>query len=193
MTGYYSHYRHKHRAYGPRMPGGRCLAIWHCQSPDLGVTLQSWTFTLRSGATSTVIKKGRTAVDFGASGAALIHLSVLDAAGTAYIKSQVGMVRKCVHPANFTTYVQIGELASVSNASLPAPSGYGLYVRSGANAARGLVMTTARLLIQGADIKLYNGSTQTVNIVHWRKDFWLGLSPSDKRFVWDESALSVIG
>lgn len=47
---------------------------------------QTWVFTLRSGPTSATVKAGRTAVDFGASGAALIHLSVLDSAGAPYIK-----------------------------------------------------------------------------------------------------------
>jgi hypothetical protein len=42
---------------------------------------QSWTFTLRSGPTSESVTKGSLAIDFGASGAALIHLSVIDAAG----------------------------------------------------------------------------------------------------------------
>ena len=162
------------------------------EDPDLGVTLQSWTFTLRSGATSTVIKKGRTAVDFGASGAALIHLSVLDAAGAPYIKMRKWAGANPYEPANFTTYVQIGELASVSNSSLPAPSGYGLYVRSG-TASRGIIADDNGILIQGADFKLYNGSTQTVNISYTGQEFWLGTSSLDKHFSWDGSLLTIKG
>ena len=171
------------------------LNIWGQVSAyaDAGDGIQSWTFTLRSGPTATSVKEGTIAIDFGASGDALIHLSVLDAAGAPYIKMRKWSGSDPYTPANLTTYVQIGELASTGNASMPAPSGYGLYARSGAAAGRGILIDDNGLLIQGADLKLYNGANQTVNISYTGESFWLGLSAADKRLEWNGSTLSVIG
>ena len=164
------------------------------EDPELAVTRQSWTFTLRAGPTSTPIKAGRTAVDFGASGDALIHLSVLDIAGAPYISMRRWEGADPYSPANHTTYVHIGNLNSISSESLPyAPEGYGLYVRSKTNAARAILADNHGLLIQGADFKLFNGATQTFNISYTGDSFWIGPSSADKRLHWDNTTLNIKG
>lgn len=122
---------------------------------------QNWTFTLRSGPTSASITKGSLAIDFGASGAALIHLSVIDAAGAPYIKMRKWSGANPYTPGNFTTYVQLGNLGSVGN-SYYTPSGNGLYIRSTANEDQFMVADDNGFQIRGASFGLYNGSNQTV-------------------------------
>lgn len=124
---------------------------------------QNWTFTLRSGPTSTEITKGSLAIDFGASGAALIHLSVIDAAGAPYIKMRKWSGANPYTPANFTTYVQLGHLGSTGNAFV-TPAGFGLYARSTNDASRFLLADDNGLQIRGASFKMYNSSLQTVDI-----------------------------
>lgn len=123
---------------------------------------QSWTFTLRSGPTSEDITKGSLVIDFGATGAALIHLSVIDSAGAPYIKMRKWATNPYT-PANYTTYIQLGELGSTGNAYV-TPSGYGLYVRSTSDAARFLLADDNGLQIRGAAFKMYNSTLQTVDI-----------------------------
>lgn len=123
---------------------------------------QSWTFTLRSGPTSEDITKGSLVIDFGATGAALIHLSVIDSAGAPYIKMRKWVTNPYT-PANYTTYIQLGELGSTGNAYV-TPSGYGLYVRSTSDAARFLLADDNGLQIRGAAFKMYNSTLQTVDI-----------------------------
>lgn len=122
---------------------------------------QNWTFTLRSGPTSESVTKGSLAIDFGASGAALIHLSVIDAAGAPYIKMRKWSGANPYTPSNFTTYVQLGELGSTGN-SYYTPSGYGLYIRSTANEDQFMVADDNGFQIRGASFGLYNSTTQTI-------------------------------
>lgn len=124
---------------------------------------QNWTFTLRSGPTSESVTKGSLAIDFGASGAALIHLSVIDAAGAPYIKMRKWAGANPYTPSNFTTYIQLGELGSTANAYV-TPAGYGLYVRSTSDASRFLLADDNGLQIRGASFKMYDGAAQTVDI-----------------------------
>jgi hypothetical protein len=124
---------------------------------------QSWTFTLRSGPTSESVTKGSLAIDFGASGAALIHLSVIDAAGAPYIKMRKWSGANPYTPSNFTTYIQLGELGSTANAYV-TPAGYGLYVRSTSDDSRFLLADDNGLQIRGASFKMYDGAAQTVDI-----------------------------
>ena len=124
---------------------------------------QNWTFTLRSGPTSESVTKGSLAIDFGASGAALIHLSVIDAAGAPYIKMRKWSGANPYTPSNFTTYIQLGELGSTGNAYV-TPAGYGLYVRSTSDDSRFLLADDNGLQIRGASFKMYDGSLQTVDI-----------------------------
>jgi hypothetical protein len=84
---------------------------------------QNWTFTLKVGPTNEEITKGSLAIDFGATGAALIHLSVIDAAGAPYIKMRK-WVTNPYSPSNYTTYVQLGNLGSIGN-TYYTPAGYG--------------------------------------------------------------------
>lgn len=150
---------------------------------------QNWTFTLRSGPTDESITKGSLAIDFGASGAALIHLSVIDAAGAPYIKMRRWIGANPYTPANFTTYVQLGHLGSIGN-SYYTPAGYGLYIRSTANEGQFIVADDNGLQIRGAGITLWNGANQTVNISNTGQDIWVGTSSSDKRLVWDGASLT---
>jgi hypothetical protein len=124
---------------------------------------QNWTFTLRSGPTATEITKGSLAIDFGASGAALIHLSVIDAAGAPYIKMRKWSGANPYTPANFTTYVQLGHLGSTGNAYV-TPAGFGLYARSTNDESRFILSDDNGLQIRGASFKMYNSSLQTVDI-----------------------------
>ena len=124
---------------------------------------QTWTFTLRSGPTNTPILAGQLAVDFGASGAGLIHLSTIDAAGAPYLKFRTWAGANPYTPANYTTHVQIGHLGSIGN-SYYTPAGYGLYIRSTANEWQFIVADNNGLQIRGADFKIYDGSDQTVGI-----------------------------
>jgi len=124
---------------------------------------QSWTFTLRAGPTNKLIPTGSLGIDFGQSGQAFIHLSVIDAAGAPYLKLRKWFGSDPYTPANYVTYVQLGHLGSIGN-SLYTPAGYGLYVRSTANEGRFIVADDNGLQLRGADFKEYNGSAQTVNI-----------------------------
>jgi hypothetical protein len=124
---------------------------------------QNWTFTLRSGPTATEITKGSLAIDFGASGAALIHLSVIDAAGAPYIKMRKWSGANPYTPANFTTYVQLGHLGSTGNAYV-TPAGFGLYARSTNDESRFILADDNGLQIRGASFKMYNSTLQTVDI-----------------------------
>lgn len=127
---------------------------------------QSWTFTLRGGPTDKLIDRGSLGIDFGQVGAALIHLSVVDASGSPYIKLRKwvsGSDPMTITGPNFKTYVQIGELGSISN-SYYTPSGFGWYVQPSTSDARFIVADDNGLQIRGASFKMYDGAAQTVDI-----------------------------
>lgn len=124
---------------------------------------QNWTFTLRSGPTAESVTKGSLAIDFGASGAALIHLSVIDAAGAPYIKMRKWSGANPYTPANFTTYVQLGHLGSTGN-TFVTPTGFGLYARATSDASRFILSDDNGLQIRGASFRMYNSELQTVDI-----------------------------
>lgn len=151
---------------------------------------QTWTFTLRSGPTNTPVLAGQVAVDFGASGAALIHLSTIDDAGAPYIKMRRWFGANPYTPSNFTTYVQIGNLGSIGN-SYYTPAGYGLYIRSSAAEDQFIVADDNGLQLRGASLTLWDGATQTVNIDNEGVDIWVGNGSDDKLLAWDGSALSL--
>jgi hypothetical protein len=120
---------------------------------------QSWTFTLRGGPTDKLIDRGSLGIDFGQVGAALIHLSVVDASGSPYIKLRKwvsGSDPMTITGPNFKTYVQIGELGSISN-SYYTPAGFGWYVQSSTSDARFIVADDNGLQIRGASFKMYDG------------------------------------
>ncbi|MCB1971732.1 MAG: hypothetical protein KDG54_15130, partial [Geminicoccaceae bacterium] len=152
---------------------------------------QSWTFTLRSGPTNETIRTGQAGIDFGASGDALIHLSTVDPNGAPYIKMRKWIGANPYTPGNYTTYVQIGELGSVSNPDY-TPSGYGMYIRSTNAANQFIVADDNGLRLQNTDIALYNSGTQTVNIDYTGTDIWVGNSSTDKVLSWDGSELSLL-
>lgn len=124
---------------------------------------QSWTFTLRAGPPNKFIPAGSLGIDFGQSGQAFIHLSVIDPAGAPYLKLRKWVGADPFSPSNYTTYVQLGHLGSIGN-PLYTPVGYGLYIRSMASAGQFIVADDNGLQLRGADFKEYNGSSQTVNI-----------------------------
>lgn len=87
---------------------------------------QSWTFTLRSGATSQLIKKANIAVDFGVSGQGYVHLSTLDSADGPWIRIGEWSGANPYAAGNNSIGTQIGLLDGISDTDLN-PAGYGLY------------------------------------------------------------------
>ncbi len=138
---------------------------------------QTWTFTLRQGPTNKMIPKGSLGIDFGASGAAFIHLSVLDASGAPYIKMRKWAGSDPYTVANYTTYVQIGHLGSIGN-SLYTPAGYGIYIRSTAAEGQFLVADDNGLQIRGADFKIYESTTPVVAVTR-SEGIMLGVGSSE--------------
>lgn len=124
---------------------------------------QSWTFTLRAGATNKLIDKGSLAIDFGAAGAALIHLSVVDASGSPYIKLRKWTGSDPMSAPNFTTYLQIGHLGSTGNPNV-TPAGFGLYARSTSDASRFILADDNGLQIRNASLAVWNGSNNDILI-----------------------------
>ena len=87
---------------------------------------QSWTFTLRDGATNQTIKKATVAIDFGASGQGYIHLSTLQSADGPWFKIGTWSGANPYDAGNNQIRTMIGLLDSVPDTDLN-PSGYGLY------------------------------------------------------------------
>lgn len=164
---------------------------------DNGDGTQTWTFTLKQGPTGAsedtrTIAKGSLAIDFGASGAALIHLSVIDDAGAPYIKMRRWSGANPYSPSNYTTYVQIGNLNNITNTYV-TPNGDGLYIRSTAGEDKFIIADDNGLQLRGTDLTLYDGGTQTVNINAAGDDVWIGLGSADKRLSWNGTTLSIEG
>lgn len=126
---------------------------------------QTWTFTLRSGDTSTEFLKGSLCTIFGASGDAYIHLSVNDSAGAPYIKGR-RWVTNPYTPANHTTYWLLGTLGSIGSTGTPSytPSGNGIYARSGASANQLFIIDDNGMQIRNGDLEMYNSGVQTVDL-----------------------------
>ena len=157
---------------------------------------QNWTFTLKSGPLSQDITKGSLAIDFGASGAALIHLSVIDSAGAPYIKMRRWAGANPYTPANYTTYVQIGNLGSIGN-SYYTPAGDGLYIRATAAEDQFMVADNNGFQIRGASFSLYNGSNQTVLMnnasgINLDEDLW-GSFENQRAVQWWPDVSSMTG
>lgn len=89
---------------------------------------QSWTLTLRQGATSYDVKKGNIAIDFGASGQGIIQETVIDASGSPYIKLFTWAGANPYSPANYTTHAKLGKLINADDSTgSMLPTGWGLY------------------------------------------------------------------
>ena len=123
---------------------------------------QSWTFTLRNGPTNETVRKGQSVIDFGSTGAALIHLSTVDPNGAPYIKMRRWAGSDPFTPANYITYLQIGELDSISNPNY-SPSGFGIYIRSELGADQFVVADDNGIRLQNLAIKAFS-TNQTVDI-----------------------------
>jgi hypothetical protein len=166
--------------------GGFILAnVWGQVSSyiDEGDGEQSWLFTLRAasaGALEAELKKGTEAIDFGAPGAALIQLSVVDAAGSPYIDMRRWSGSDPYTPTNHVSLVKIGNLDGISN-SYVTPNGDGIYIRSGAASDQFIVADDNGLQLRGADFTEWNGSDQTVLIASSNGSMKLGtdISSSD--------------
>ena len=97
----------------------------------LGSGVQSWTFTLRQGSTSYLIKKGAYVVDWGASGQGVIQQTVIDPTGAPYIKIFTWSGANPYTPANYSTKVKLGKLINADDASgVLFPTGWGLYAEN---------------------------------------------------------------
>lgn len=92
---------------------------------DNGDGTQSWTYTHRHGTAGLVFKAGSYVLDFGLSGDAYIHESVIDGGGSPYLRMATWVTDPSVE-ANRTVHVQLGNLNSITDTDLE-PSGYGLY------------------------------------------------------------------
>lgn len=131
---------------------------------DNKIGTQSWTYTHRQGSVGLLIRRGGLGIDFGASGAALIHLSVIDPSGAPYIKMRRWAGADPYSPLNHTTYVQLGKLdGGVGNANY-TPTGDGLYVRSTASANTFLVADDLGLQIRNAKFSMYSGVTEVIRL-----------------------------
>jgi len=92
---------------------------------DNGDGTQSWTYTHKHGTVGLVFKAGSYVLDFGASGDAYIHESVIDEGGSPYLRMATWVTDPSVE-SNRTVRVQLGNLDSITDTDLE-PSGYGLY------------------------------------------------------------------
>lgn len=128
--------------------------------PITGADTQAWTFTLRSGPTNTLVKKGSEIVDFGVSGAALIHLSVVDASGRPWIKLRKWAGADPISPANYTTYVQIGSLDGLG---LPdySPVGAGIYIRPSSSDRKYIIVDDNDVRLNRVWLRMYEGLVNT--------------------------------
>ena len=139
---------------------------------DNGNGTQTWTFTLRSGNTGIQFATGALGTIFGASGAAYIHLSVIDSAGAPYIKMRKWITNP-YQPGNHTTYLQLGNLGSTGNPNY-SPVGHGLYARAVASTGQFIVLDDNGFQIRGADFEMYSGANQTVDIASTNGSLKLG-------------------
>lgn len=139
---------------------------------------QSWLFTLKAGLTEVEVGKGAEAIDFGQTGAALIQLSVVDAAGSPYIDMRRWAGSDPMSPSNHTSLVKIGDLDGISN-SYVTPNGDGIYIRSGAAANQFILADDNGLQLRGADFSQYNSTSQTVLIESDDGSLTLGTDLSD--------------
>jgi hypothetical protein len=87
---------------------------------------QSWLFTLRHGDTSTKVKKGNLAVDFGVAGQGYVHLSTLDDADGPWIRIGDWSGANPYTAGNTHVRTQMGRLDGISDAALN-PAGWGFY------------------------------------------------------------------
>lgn len=98
---------------------------------NLGSGKQSWTFTLRQGSTSYLIKKGAFVVDWGVSGQGVIQQTVIDPTGAPYIKIFTWSGANPYTPANYSTKVKLGKLINADDsAGILFPTGWGLYAEN---------------------------------------------------------------
>lgn len=155
---------------------------------SLTATEQIWTFTLRSGPTNTRVPRGVVAIDYGVSGQSYIALSVVSPTSAPYIRIASWSGANPHSPANHSDIVFIGNL----NGASWATGDRGIAVRSsdGAHIAE---MSDSALLLRNASIDLYDGATQTVHISSEGDNFWIGTSPSDKKFNWESGVLNIEG
>lgn len=130
---------------------------------------QSWLFTLRQGLGGYTVKKGRLAVDWGASGQGLIHYSAVDPNGAPYIEMIYWAGSDPYTPANYTKVVRFGNLKSSydygANAyGFAAGNFAGSWLAADAsNGFRVMAGTTTRLRIDTAgNFNIYNSSGSAV-------------------------------
>jgi hypothetical protein len=113
---------------------------------------------------------GSIALDYGASGNGVWEATVLDAAGAPYSQVTTWTTNPWT-PANFTTHTRLGELTG-----LGFTGEYGLYAGQDTNYTY-LLLTDTSFEAHGLDLKLYEGTTNTV---------WL--DPATPKFVMGDGA-----
>lgn len=115
---------------------------------DNGDGTQSWTYTHRHGTAGLTYKAGSYVLDFGLSGDAYIHESVIDGGGSPYLRMATWVTDPSVE-ANRTVHVQLGNLNSITDTAL-SPSGYGLYADN--------TFLKGNFLTGNGDIRMYQAS-----------------------------------
>jgi len=115
---------------------------------DNGDGTQSWTYTHRHGTVGLTFKAGSYVLDFGLSGDAYIHESVIDGGGSPYLRMATWATDPSVE-ANRTVHVQLGNLNSITDTALN-PSGYGLYADN--------TFLKGNFLTGNGDIRMYQAS-----------------------------------
>lgn len=155
------------------------------QTPTNSANRQRWRFVLRNGSASYVIKKGNTAINFGASGQSYIHLSTVDAAGAPYIAFG-RWTGADPYSGTQDTEVIIGKINAISG---PVGS-VGLYGKYNSSSFE---ISDAGALLKNIPIQVFNGANQTFNLSSIGTDFWIGVSSGDKRLTWNGSVLAITG
>lgn len=115
---------------------------------DNGDGTQSWTYTHKHGTAGLVFKAGSYVLDFGASGDAYIHESVIDSGGSPYLRMATWVTDPSVE-SNRTVRVQLGNLDSITDTDLE-PNGYGLYADN--------TFLKGDFLTGNGDIRMYQSS-----------------------------------
>lgn len=128
--------------------------------PPLDPDTQTWTFTLRSGPTNKLIKKGRIATNFGASGQAVIHLSTVDATGSPYIRFRKWSGADPISPSNYSTFTQIGEIGNLFGTT----GEYGLYAGNGVAANDKFLKLTDDPSFNNIPINMTSGGVTKVRV-----------------------------
>jgi len=156
---------------------------------DLANGEQSWTFTRSSAPNAgamtagAVINKDAIVLDYGTTGNGFYEVNAID--GLYAVNSPYSQI------VTWTTHPSTGQTVMVRTGNLTGigfTGEYGMYARGGA-AGQYIKASGAGLLLRGADIDGYNGSTHTVHIDSGDGSMQLGVDLADL----DDASLRFFG